>query len=98
MLKRISKRIFKACKHFKYNKLRTKYTNKTNDWILKNRIRKENPYIFHFNNTIYFTYEPRYLSHFYSQLKDKNIIKPSAQQIFVLREIIRKLEEDLFLN
>ena len=45
MVKRISKRISKDCKHFKYNKHRTNSTVKTNDWILKNRIRKENPSI-----------------------------------------------------
>ena len=73
------KRISKACKHFKYNKHRAKFTSKTNDWLLQNRIRKENPSISHFNNTSYFIYEPRYSSHFFSQLKDKSTIKPSAQ-------------------
>jgi hypothetical protein len=56
----------------------------------KNKIRRLNPSLFHFNADSHFIYEPRYNSFFLDKLKDKNKIKPN-------NEIIDKLVDKIFL-
>ena len=94
MAKRISKKISKICFHTRFHQTRYKSRIKDSKWTLKNRIRKKNPSIFHFNKQSSFIYEPRYSSFFIEKLSNKNKIKPSIQHIIFLNQKINMLEKE----
>lgn len=82
MTKKIQLKISTKCSHIrKSNSFLEKSNNNTNIWITKNKIRRLNPSIFHFNKESHFIYEPRYNSFFLDKLKDKNKIKPNNEMI-----------------
>ena len=69
-------------------------------WALKNKIRKQNPSIFHFNNQSFFIYEPRYYQFWIDKLTNKNNLKPNDNDISFLINYINSLqtEQDLKNN
>ena len=94
MGKKSKPRASKKCHHSRTNFSRVLINLNRNNRILKNKIRKKNPSIFHFNIDSSFIYEPRYCSFSYNQLVNKKKMKPSAKQIIYLQDIIKKLENE----
>ena len=58
----------------------------------KNRIRKLNPSIFHFNLDSKFIYESRFCSFFYEKLQDKNNMKPKSEDLMFLKDYEKNVE------
>ena len=52
----------------------------------KNEILKKNPNIFYFNKDSSFIYESRRCTYFYSQLENKNKMKPNSDEFTFLKE------------
>ena len=55
---------------------------------IKNNIRKRNPNIFEFSIDSKFIYEPILSINFYANLENKNLIKPSQDEIIFLKNLI----------
>lgn len=63
-------------------------------WIIKNKIRKSNPSISHFNFQSTFIYEPRYYKYWYDQYQNKNNYKPKKEDISYLEKCINLLNDE----
>ena len=70
------------------NNLHTKLVSKKSSSTIKyekNKLRKKNPNVFHFNLDSSFIYESRLCIYFYNQLENKNNMKPNSEDIIFLK-------------
>lgn len=68
--------------------------NKSESNLIKNKIRKLNPNIFHFNLQSSFIYEPIYSYIYYNNLSNKNCMKLSNDEINKLELIFKSLPQN----
>ena len=94
MGKRISKRISKKFMHNKTFNNQSCPNVKTTSWTLKNKFRRKNPSIFNFNKDSTFIFEPRYCSFFQKHNEEPKTMKPTNQQIILLKQVINDLERE----
>lgn len=66
--------------------------------LKKNKIRKSNPDIFHFNLDSAFIYEPRYCSFHYTKLSNPNSMKPNQGELTYLKDIINNISNSKEIN
>lgn len=66
--------------------------------FIKNKIIKDNPSIFAFQPSSSFIYETKNLNSFLINLKDKNCLKPTNDEIKLLKDLIDTLETQIINN